>query len=86
MNIIKLDTPRNNFTNITFKNPSDEQRYSNLMSNITGVFLKIEYLSVIEGTREAHLMFIRPNELEQQRKYFANYGLDIVLLNKEIIA
>lgn len=83
MNIIKLNTQRNNFTNITFKNPNDEQRYSNLMSSITGVFLKIEYLSVIEGTREAHLMFIRPNELEQQRNYFAKYGLDIVLLNKE---
>lgn len=84
MQIIKSNTPRNNFTNITFKNPSDEQRYSTLMSNITGAFLRIEYLSVIEGTRDAHLMFIRPNEVEKRREEFKKYGLEIILLNKEM--
>jgi hypothetical protein len=84
MKIIKLNTPRNNFTNITFKNPSDEERYSTLMSNITGAFLQIEYLSVVEGTRDAHLMFIRPNEVEQRKAEFKKYGLEIILLNKEM--
>lgn len=84
MQIISLNTPRNNFTNITFKNPSDEQRYSQLMSNITDAFLKIEYLSVIEGTRDAHLMFIRPSEVDAKREEFKKYGLEIILLNKEM--
>lgn len=84
MQIIKLDIPRNNFTNITYKNPANEQRYSQLMSNITDAFLKIEYLSVIEGTRDAHLMFIRPNEVEQRKEEFKKYGLEVILLNKEM--
>jgi hypothetical protein len=67
MQIIKSDMQRSNFTNITFNNPENEQPYYQLMSDITGTFLQIEYLSVVEGTRDAHLMFIRPNELEGQR-------------------
>lgn len=84
MQIIKSDIHRGNFTNITFKKPEDEQPYYQLMSDITGAFLQIEYLSVVEGTRDAHLMFIRPNELEGQREKFKKYGLEIVLLNKEM--
>lgn len=84
MDIFKTNIERSNFTNITFKKQSDEQRYSNLMSNITGVFLDVEYLSVVEGTRNSHLMFIRPDELEQRKEQFKKYGLEIVLLNKEM--
>lgn len=84
MKIIKTNNNRNNFTNITFKKESDIERYSALMSNITGIFLQVEYWSVIEGTRDSHLMFIRPNEVEQRRQEFKKYGLEIILLNKEM--
>ena len=86
MNIIKTKTPRNNYTNIVYKEPfiSKQNEYQQLFSRITGAFLQIEYLSVVEGTRDSHLMFIRPSELEYQRSKFKNYGLEIVLLNKEV--
>lgn len=84
MKVIKLNTQRNNFTNIIYNNDTDAQRYSNLISNIVGVFLQVEYLSVIEGTRNSHLMFIRPNEVEKRKEQFRKYGLEVVLLNKEM--
>ena len=84
MNIIKTQNQRNNFTNITYKNPADEGKYSSLMSSIVNVFLQVEYLSVIEGTRDSHLLFIRPHQLEEYKSKFEKYGLQIVLLNKEL--
>ncbi len=85
MQIIKTDIERPNFTNISFKQEyeKDADKYRKLMSNIVGVFNHIEYLSVIEGTRDAHLLFIRPADVEQKRAEFRKYGLEIVLLNKD---
>jgi hypothetical protein len=85
MKIIQSGIERPNFTNITYKEEYTDkaERYQELLSNIVGVFNKIEYLSVIEGTRDAHLMFIRPENLEQKRNEFKKYGLEIVLLNRE---
>lgn len=86
MNIIKRNSPRGNYTNIVYKEQftAQQEKYQQLFSKITEAFLQIEYLSVVEGTRDAHLMFIRPNELEGQKQRFKKYGLDIVLLNKEV--
>jgi hypothetical protein len=86
MNIVKTNTPRGNYTNIVYKEQfvSKQNEYQQLFSRITGAFLQIEYLSVVEGTRDSHLMFILPHELEFQRSRFKKYGLEIVLLNKEI--
>lgn len=84
MNIIKSDLFRNNYTSTVFdKQPEKELKYRELISNIVNVFNQIEYLSVVEGTRDAHLMFLKPDEVELTRKRFSKYGLDIVLLNKE---
>lgn len=86
MNIIKTNSSRGNYTNIVYKEQfaSQQEKYQQLFSKITEAFLQIEYLSVVEGTRDSHLMFIRPNELEGQKQRFKKYGLDIVLLNKEV--
>jgi hypothetical protein len=85
MQIIKTNIERPNFTNISFKQEyeKDADKYRKLMSNIVEVFNRIEYLSVIEGTRDAHLLFIRPADVEHKRAEFRKYGLEIVLLNKE---
>lgn len=86
MKIIQTNSPRSNYTNIVYKEQfvSVQDEYQRLFSKITDAFLQIEYLSVVEGTRDSHLMFIRPSELEYQKERFKKYGLEIVLLNKEI--
>jgi len=86
MKIIKTDLSRDNYTNIVYKESSlsKQKEYQKLFSSITDAFLKIEYLSVVEGTRDSYLLFVRPNELDIQRSKFKKYGLEIVLLNKEI--
>lgn len=85
MKVIKLDGIRSNYTNITYKEQflGKQDEYNTLIGKITDAFNTIEYLSVVEGTRDAHLMFLKPNEVELTKKKFAKYGLDIVLLNKE---
>lgn len=85
MKVIKLNGFRLNSTTITYKqeflNRQDE--YNSLLNKITDAFNTIEYLSVVEGTRDAHLMFLKPHEVESTRKRFLKYGLDVVVLNKE---
>ena len=85
MKVIKLDGIRSNYTNITYKEQflDKQDEYNTLIGKITDAFNTIEYLSVVEGTRDAHLMFLKPSEVELTKKKFAKYGLDIVLLNKE---
>jgi hypothetical protein len=85
MKIIRNSVERSNFTNITYKDEykDKEEQYQELLTNIVSAFNRIEYLSVVEGTRDAHLMFIRPENLEHARKQFEQYGLSIVLLNRE---
>jgi len=85
MKVIKLNTHRENFTSISYNaahlNKADA--YNALIDRIINSFNTIEYLSVLEGTRDAHLMFLKPHEVEIKRNEFSKYGLDIVLLNKE---
>lgn len=85
MKVIKSNSVRQNFTTINFKDKfvEKESQYNTLLGNIVTAFNTIEYLSVVEGTRNAHLLFLKPNEVENTRKKFSKYGLDIVLLNKE---
>lgn len=85
MKVIKLETERRNFTSISYKAEYSHkvEAYNILIDKVINAFNTIEYLSVIEGTRDAHLLFLKPHEVEAKRNEFAKYGLDIVLLNKE---
>jgi len=85
MKVIKLDGTRFNSTTIVYKEEfsNKQDKYNSLSGRITDAFNTIEYLSVVEGTRDAHLMFLKPHEVESTRKRFSKYGLDVVLLNKE---
>jgi hypothetical protein len=76
---------RSNFTNIVFREEykNKEREYRNILNSIVTAFNKVEYLSVVERVRDAHLTFINPEDLEAKRKYFDRYGLKIVTLNKE---
>lgn len=84
MKRIRLDNPPN-FTNITYKQQFLEKQneYNTLLSRISTAYNTVEYLNVVEGTRDAHLMFIKSNEVEIKTEQFKKYGLSIVLLNKE---
>lgn len=76
---------RENFTEVLYKEEfSDKQEaYENLRQHMIDAFVEIELLSVIEGTREAHLNFYTPDELELKREELKSYGLIVVPLNKE---
>lgn len=78
-------TTRENFTDVLYKEQFADKReqYENLREKIVNAFVKIELLSVIEGTREAHLNFYTPEELERKREEYKEHGLIIIPLNKE---
>lgn len=85
MNTITSSNSRSNFTDISYteKYTKYSDQYENLRSKIINAFNKIELLSVIEGTRNAHLNFFSPQQLELERERVRHYGLEIITLNKE---
>ena len=85
MKKITVGKHRDNFTQILYKEECvhKSQQYGELNGRITDAFNKIELLSVIEGTREAHLNFFTPEELQKKQEELKHYGLSIIPLNKE---
>lgn len=85
MQIIKLNNKRDNFTNISYNNNflEKEIHYKNTITRIINAFNTVEYLNVVENVRDAHLTFIKPEDVENKTKFFSKYGLSIVLLDKE---
>jgi len=85
MNIIHAGHTRNNFTSIQYKDTvgSKEPQYQELLNKIVTAFNKIELLTVVDGTRNAHLNFFTPQELVVKQKEMEQLGLIIVPLNKE---
>jgi hypothetical protein len=76
---------RENFTEVLYRqnHQHKQSEYENIRDKIVTAFNKIELLSVVEGTRNAHLNFFLPSELEPKLNELKKYGLTIVTLNKE---
>lgn len=85
MNRIQLQKHRENFTQILYKNEfiNKNKEYENILNKTVTAFNTIEYLSVLEGTRNAHLNFFTPDILEEKIKELKPKGLTVVPLNKE---
>ena len=76
---------RDNFTHILYKEEFAQKSndYSEVINKIATAFNKIELLSVVEGTRQAHLNFFTPEQLEQKLVELQPQGLTVIPLNKE---
>lgn len=85
MNRVFTNKSRENFTQVLYKEKYADKMsaYTDVINSVVHAFTRIELLSVIEGTRDAHLNFYTPQELEIKQKEFAKDGLIVIPLNKE---
>lgn len=76
---------RDNFTEILYKDSHNNKinEYSKILNSAVNAFNRLDFMSVVEGTREAHLAFLTDQQIESRLVELKPYGLTIVKLNKE---